>query len=550
MTPIDTQSTLQTPKRRSVLRALVGNLPTIVVLLGLAAVGLWGHHTGWKAPKFAEIFGQGSEAAKEDWCIEHNVPDSQCIACHPELAGESAADWCKEHGVPESKCTICHPEILKTGVAADWCREHGVPESCCTICHPEIARKGEVVADDSEAVVSSPTEETQAAAPTPGKDPATCQKHALKVQFASKEALDKVGVMLGNVIERPMVEAVAVPAEVGYDRTRFTRVVSRVPGTTQYLGKEQGDAVEAGDVLAVVDASEVGRSKAELLSAFAGSEAAAANEKRIEQFVTGGFRTEVERIHASSLAREAEIRLFNARQALLNLGLPLPEGVPTPEAVTRLGLPESVLATMGGSVSANLMPVRAPISGVVVTRDVVSGEAVDTNRVLFEIADPSRMWITMDVPLSLASRVALGARIVYRPAHARDEQLGGSVEWIGTAIDDVARTLKVRATVSNAVGTLRANTFGKAQIVIRPTAKAIAVPNAAVQWEGCCHVVFVRLADTVFQTRKVRIGVRDAAYTEVLAGLLPGEVVATTGSHVLTAEILKSNLGAGCCESH
>jgi cobalt-zinc-cadmium efflux system membrane fusion protein len=59
--------------------------------------------------------------------------------------------------------------------------------------------------------------------------------------------------------------------------------------------------------------------------------------------------------------------------------------------------------------------------------------------------------------------------------------------------------------------------------------------------------VFVRLADDIFQTRKVRLGTQDSHYTEILVGLAPGEVIATEGSHVLKSEILKSNLGAGCC---
>jgi len=193
------------------------------------------------------------------------------------------------------------------------------------------------------------------------------------------------------------------------------------------------------------------------------------------------------------------------------------------------------------------LPLRAPLAGIVVRRDLVYGDTVDTTRILFEIADPQRMWVLMDVPQSSSSRIALGARMLLRPDHARGEPVAGHVDWVSTAVDDVTRTLQVRAMVDNVDGVLRANTFGKAQIVIRPTTKVIAVPSAAVQWEGCCHVVFVRLADTVFQTRKVRIGTRDAAYTEVLVGLLPGEVVVTAASHVLLAEILKSNLGAGCC---
>ena len=96
-------------KPKSLLRRGLSILPTAVVLSGLAALGVWGHHTGWKAPRFSELFGSSEVAEQEDWCEAHNVPDSKCIACHPELAGESGADWCKEHGVPESRCTICHP---------------------------------------------------------------------------------------------------------------------------------------------------------------------------------------------------------------------------------------------------------------------------------------------------------------------------------------------------------------------------------------------------------------------------------------------------------
>ena len=84
------------------------------------------------------------------------------------------------------------------------------------------------------------------------------------------------------------------------------------------------------------------------------------------------------------------------------------------------------------------------------------------------------------------------------------------------------------------------------------------VPSDAVHWEGCCNVVFV--ADRgfdreggfkVFHVRKVRPGATDATpagipVTEVIAGVLPGERVATANSGVLRSELLRNNLGAGC----
>lgn len=50
----------------------------------------------------------------EDWCDEHQVPESQCTRCNPELipAFKATNDWCEEHGVPESQCTKCNPDLV------------------------------------------------------------------------------------------------------------------------------------------------------------------------------------------------------------------------------------------------------------------------------------------------------------------------------------------------------------------------------------------------------------------------------------------------------
>lgn len=52
----------------------------------------------------------------EDWCEEHQVPESQCTRCDPKLtaAFKATGDWCEEHGVPESQCTKCNPSLKIT----------------------------------------------------------------------------------------------------------------------------------------------------------------------------------------------------------------------------------------------------------------------------------------------------------------------------------------------------------------------------------------------------------------------------------------------------
>jgi hypothetical protein len=49
----------------------------------------------------------------EDWCGEHQVPESQCTRCNPSLtaAFKATGDWCAEHGLPESQCLKCNPNV-------------------------------------------------------------------------------------------------------------------------------------------------------------------------------------------------------------------------------------------------------------------------------------------------------------------------------------------------------------------------------------------------------------------------------------------------------
>ncbi len=207
--------------------------------------------------------------------------------------------------------------------------------------------------------------------------------------------------------------------------------------------------------------------------------------------------------------------------------------------------------------TSNLFPLRSPLDGVVVERNVVPGEFVDTSTALFGVADVRQMWLTLDVRQDEAKFLSLGQSVLFRPSDANDEpEITGSLAWISTAADDETRTVKVRVDLPNEDGRLRANTFGTGRIVLREEPQAIVIPSEAVHWDGCCNVTFVRDKDffnkgapKFFHIRKVRVGVKDGDTTEIIAGLLPGEVIASQNSVVLEAQLLKSNLGAGCCEA-
>jgi cobalt-zinc-cadmium efflux system membrane fusion protein len=522
---IESNSIPPSQPRATVVARLGGSIPTMLVVMALAGVAALGHHTGWTIPKFSALTGNGGRD-KEDWCSEHTVPESLCVECNPSLLPKGKEyGWCKKHGVQE--CPLCHPEVAQLPA-----------RPLITTADLERAQKALSFAERSE-------------------NNNKCKLQQRRLQFASEDAVKKAGIDVAPAWQAPMSEFVASNGEIGYDLTHVARLSSRVGGAVWRVEKQVGDKVQNGEVLALVDAVDVGKAKAEFLHAYAQADLKARVVQAMQKTREAIPDARVQ--EAETALREARIRLLSAQQVLINLGLPIQadelKSLPEDRLTVRvqfLGLPDSVTQALDPrTTTANLIPIRAPIDGVIVAREVVAGEVVDTTKVLFVVADTRTMWLNLDVRLEDTRQLAVGQKIRFRPDGSQKE-VAGQVTWLSTAVDEKTRTVKVRAALANTDGQLRANTFGSGRIILREEKNAVVVPRDAIQWEGCCHVVFVRDknflkegAPKVFHVRKVVPGAKDDANIEIIAGILPGEVIATKGSGVLRSELLKNNLGEG-----
>ena len=506
--------------------AVLGGIPTLIVLGILAGMAWWGHHHGWGLPKFSELTGT-SEDNKKAWCDEHGVPAADCISCNAELLPKGELyGWCKEHGVHE--CVLHNPQLSQL-------REQ--PE----INQEDLQRAARAIA----------------ARPRTKNDPG-CKMHLRRIQFPSIESVDQAGIDIKLVDRGPIIETIKATGEIVYDPTRVAHLSSRSMGTIWRVEKNIGDEVRQGELVALVDAAEVGRLKSRLLKALAKLELDNRTLERVTR-LGGSVIPEKEIQQAEAAKSESEFELESAIQALSNLGLSIDveDVIGKPAAALRnrlqfLGIPDSFTESIGQSGgNANLIPVIAPRNGIIVERDAVAGEVIEAGKPLFTIADTSQMWLLLNLRLEEAERVVPGQKIVFHPDGSENEAVG-TVTWLSTDVDSETRTVRVRAELSNDDRRLRNETFGSGEIILREETNAIVVPNEAIHWEGCCHVAFVRDKNyfdegsyKVFHTRSVRPGAVMGDYTEVIAGLLPGEVVVTKGSGIMRAELLKGNLGAG-----
>ncbi len=504
-------------------------IPNIVVFSLLGGVMYLGHHTGWKLPKLSELMGAAT-VATDDWCEEHLVPESQDIECRSNL-------------LPKPK-------------PFGFCRKHGVAE--CVLDHPELAQ----VKGDPQLPRYN-TAEAIALMPRPVNNSRNTL-HTRRVQFTSAESVTKSGIDVSVVEERPMTDAITANGELMFDPTRVAHLSTKIPGTVAYVFKSLGDDVQSGEMLALVDAAQAGQTKSQLLESLVQLQLRKTTAERLRSASAGGAIPGKALIEAEAALKEGEIKFLSARQAIANLGFELPGELEDAEPrevaddLRFLGIPSSVVAALpSGTKTANLIPIIAPFGGVIVASEVVAGEVVDSSRNLFTVSDPTRLWLVLNVRQEDAKYVERGLPVRFQPDDGGPE-LAGSVSWISPAVDEQTRTLQVRVAVSNLDAKLRDKTFGTGRIILREEPQAVVVSREAVQTTPDANFVFVRdknyfdeTAPKFFHVRQVRLGASDGEHVELLAGVLPGEVIATKGSSVLMAQLLRSNLGAGCgCHEH
>jgi cobalt-zinc-cadmium efflux system membrane fusion protein len=408
---------------------------------------------------------------------------------------------CAEHGVLEAICTKCNPRLIPVFQAkGDWCEAHGFPESVCPICHPERGGKpGHAVSSEK--------------APRDG----------LRVTFKRKDTADTAGIEWVRVLERKNASALVAPARLAYDATRLAQVNARSPGVVKALNVDVGAKVKKGQALLVIDSPNVGADRARLEAAKSRVATGSENLARQKKLVAEGLAAQ-----QTLLAVEQELAAAKAEERALAAAL-------------------SILGAGGGGLGGYTL--RAPLDGIVTERRVTIGRLVHEDEVLLEIVDTRAMWADLEVADGDLPRVALGQEVRLTFQGLGELELQGTIAFVSPAVDAQTRTAKVRVPLENPDGVLRANMFGQGRVAASDARSTLSVPRAAIQRVDEVAFVFVRLSETEFETRRVKLGQGDAQSIEVTNGLKAGEDVVTTGSFLLKTETSKESIGAGCCEN-
>lgn len=440
-------------------------------------------------------------------------------------ASEGASDWCVGHRVPESECTKCNPGLVASfKTKGDWCNEHQLPESHCRICHPDLAFVQEPPLESAPKVPYKPSVFFP-------QNQVHCASDDAIIQFASATTAERAGITVTPAIEVTETSVAEAPAEIVFDETRASAVTTTVPAAIVRWLVEPGQAVKGGQAIAELESPEMPRLKAEYLEVETESQLKEQERTRADSLRRRDLISIVEFQQIDGSAKTVQARLSGARGLLEAAGL---NGDDLKELQDN------------ASVTSRWL-LRSPISGSLLERKASLGEIMPSGSRFALIGNPSALWIEahvreVDLPLFRKAKT-----IEFAVDGKALDRVSGRVIWVAQFIDPETRTATVRAEVTGEQTNLQAHRFGRISLPASAEVPFVAIPRDAVQWEGCCNIVFVQEAVGRYRPHKVTLTRGDRGYYNISSGLDPGEMVVVAGSYLLKTELKKGSLGVGCC---
>jgi membrane fusion protein (multidrug efflux system) len=188
--------------------------------------------------------------------------------------------------------------------------------------------------------------------------------------------------------------------------------------------------------------------------------------------------------------------------------------------------------------------VTSPISGTIDEIMVNAGELAGPQRQVIRVVNLDEVQIHADASENYISSVRKGDSVfIHFPAINVTKRT--VIQAVGQVINPVNRTFGVDVKLNNNDKSLKANLMAIMQVFDYENKKAITVPTKWVQQDGNQDFIYVAVIEegkTIAKKRAVKKGMTYGGETEILDGLIPGDMLITEGSRDITdGEVVRYN---------
>lgn len=334
------------------------------------------------------------------------------------------------------------------------------------------------------------------APPQPLRTPPAIERLPVKTLEAAKRDLEVILPVFGTITYLDKVE-----------------VASEVQGVLKTVNVEPGDQVTKNQVLAVLDTELLQKDLQARTAMMAQAQAQLKNalwqyEAQQKLYRVGGATlSALEEAEANYRSRQAEVQRFAAEAAQI-----------------RTQIKKSTI--------------RAPIDGLVATRNFNVGERVPTlgrsdEKGIVTLMRLDEVYALAEVSERDLVNLRPGLEVNVIPDAYPSSRLLGKIARLEPVLKEESRTVVAKIRVPNPDNRLRPGMFARLEIVRDKTPDVVAIPKAALQvGPDKSPQVFVVLDEVAF-LRKVVPGLATEHWLEIKDGIKPGEAVVVEGAERL-----------------
>lgn len=319
----------------------------------------------------------------------------------------------------------------------------------------------------------------------------------------SSEAIKAGGIEIQELQPVKLRSSIRVPGEIKFNPRLYHRLTSRIPGRVEQILAYEGDRVKQGDCLIRLFSLPFLESVTDLRLAHE-------RWQRLNQL----DREE----------KQAAWSIFESARAKLKI----------------LGLSDVEIDELIKSLENNkLYGLKSPVSGQVISRQVLTGDQVEAGSVLMEIASTEILWVEIFIQEKDVGRISPGTEAIIRVQSYPGMDFKGKLSYIGPTVDESTRLVKGRLEIKNQNGLLKPGMYAD---VLLPAEEinTLAIPEEAVQEISGQKVAFVQVEDRKFKAIPIVIGTEIEGWVPVVQGLNPGDKYVSSGALIIKSELLKS----------
>lgn len=300
-----------------------------------------------------------------------------------------------------------------------------------------------------------------------------------------------------------LTERVALPGIVASEDQ--VQVASRLMGFIREIKVQEGQSVKAGQLLFVVDPTDIQGQVSQARSGLAQAEAALADAQSDYDRFGALYKEEaIPKAQWDKVRLQYQIAQQQAAAAKAGLGT--------------------------ASSQMRYASVTSPIAGVVTQKMANSGDLAAPGRPVVVIENLNRLQVRSNVSDTVFGRIKPGDKVSIE-AEDRDAQLEGVIAQVVPAADPLSHTHLVKIDLPKG-SALQSGMFVRVGFGMG-TRQGILIPARAVVQRAGISGVFVVDQQGIARFRMVRSGAVDKGMVEIQAGLNPGERIATSQTEQL-----------------